>query len=119
MIAHWRKGARDELRSAQLLFEGGQYANALFHCHLAVEKALKTLFMEKEKKEAPFSHNLLDLARLLDRTWTPEQEKALDELTDFVSAARYNDPVWAEHYADEQHASQWIAWGEDFLSSLL
>ena len=37
----WQKGAQEELRSAQILLEHQSYAAALFHCHLAVEKALK------------------------------------------------------------------------------
>src|SRR5262245_34735285 len=41
VIAHWRQGVRNELASAQLLRDGGQYEASLFHCHLAVEKALK------------------------------------------------------------------------------
>jgi len=41
---HWRKGAEDALVMAQLGHEHGKYALSLFHCHLAVEKALKALY---------------------------------------------------------------------------
>src|SRR4051812_14793322 len=41
VIAHWRKGAKNALRVAVLAHEDGEHELALFHCHLAVEKALK------------------------------------------------------------------------------
>jgi HEPN domain-containing protein len=115
VIAHWRKGAKDALESAKLLCEGNQFTNALFLCHLAVEKALKALYMAQYDKDAPYSHNLLDLALSLQQTWSKEQKSALDELTDFVVGARYSDPVWAREYADKAHASQWIDWTQKFL----
>lgn len=118
VVNHWRKGASDALEMARLAYTAGKYDHVLFNCHLAVEKAIKSEYMQKHKTEAPYSHNLLDLAKLLDRTWVAHQETVLDELTDFVSAARYSDPVWAERYADARHAVQWIAEAEKFLSFL-
>jgi len=116
VIAHWRKGARDELESARLLHAGRQYAGSLFHSHLAVEKALKAAYMEQCGDEAPYTHNLLDLATLLGRPWTDAQKAALDRLTDFVVAARYSDPAWAGQYATAEHAAQGITDARTFLS---
>ncbi len=118
IIAHWKNGSRDALEMACLAKKAGKYDHVLFNCHLAVEKALKAEYMQKYDKDAPFTHNLLDLAETLNRKWTDKQKKDLDELTDFVSAARYSDPVWAEKYADAEHASQWIAAAEEVLSFL-
>lgn len=119
VIAHWRKVARDELQSARLLFDGGKYPGALFHCHLAVEKALKASFMEEHRKEAPLTHDLLQLALQLNRSWSDDAKKILADLTDYAVAARYDDPLWAEHEATEDNVAAWISRAETVLSLLL
>jgi HEPN domain-containing protein len=118
VITHWRKGARDALEIAKLALQAGMYDHVLFNCHLAVEKALKAEYMQLHGEEAPYTHNLLDLAETVDRSWTDAQTTALDELSDFVVAARYSDPVWAERYADAPHGSAWLRSAEAFLSLL-
>jgi HEPN domain-containing protein len=118
VIAHWRKGARDALEMAQLAFQAGKYDHALFNSHLAVEKALKSRYMQRHDSDAPYTHNLLELAEELDCPWTDEQKHTLDELTDFVVQARYSDPAWADAYADADHVSQWISRAAEILSLL-
>lgn len=119
VIAHWKKSARDELRSARLLCEGGQYASVLFHCHLAVEKALKALFMEQFKKEAPMTHDLPRIASELGRNWTKEEKIIFADLTGYAVAARYDDPAWAEQEATLENADSWIFRVDGLLSTLL
>lgn len=119
VIAHWRKGARDALEAAHLLHNGGKYALALFDMHLAVEKALKTVYMEQCRKEAPMTHDLLQIANQLDRHWTNEEKTLFADLTTYAVAARYDDPVWAEREATEQNSSAWLTRVTAFLSVLL
>ncbi len=119
VIAHWRKGAWDEWKSAQLLCDGGQYAAALFHCHLAVEKALKARFMARHRREAPLTHDLLQIALQLDRAWTQPERQLLADLTGYAIAARYDDPLWAASEATAANAAGWIRKVETLLSSLL
>lgn len=119
VIAHWRKGASDALEMARAAMGLRKFDHVLFNCHLAVEKAMKAQYMEEHGAEAPRTHNLIDLAESLDRAWSEQQKTDLDELTDFVVAARYSDPVWAEQYADERHASSWVAKTESLLPLLL
>jgi HEPN domain-containing protein len=82
VIAHWRTGARKELQSAKLLFDGGQYAGTLFHCHLTVEKALKAEFMQQHRTAAPMTHDLLQIALQLQQAWTLEEREFLADLTE-------------------------------------
>jgi HEPN domain-containing protein len=119
VIAHWRKGAYDELASAKLLRDGGQYARALFHCHLAVEKALKVLFMREHRREAPFTHDLLRIAAQLPRPWTGDEKRLLADLTGYAIAARYDDPQWAQREATTANTETWIRRVESLLPSLL
>lgn len=74
--------------------------------------------MEEKRREVPYSHNLLELAHLLDHAWSANQEEALAELSEFVAPARYSDPAWAESHANADNASRWIAWVDDFFSRL-
>lgn len=119
IIEHWRKGAREEMQSARLLHEGGRQTAALFHCHLAVEKALKALYMEQYRREAPFTHDLTKLAIQIQRPWTEDEKQMLADLTGFSVAARYDDLLWAENEATTANVLSWIQRIDTFLSSVL
>lgn len=118
VIAHWRKRAKESLKVALLAVEAGSYGLALFHCHLAIEKALKALFMEEHRKEAPFTHDLAQLATMINREWTEEEKRQLARMTEYAVAARYDDPVWAEREATEETAREWIEKADALLSRL-
>lgn len=119
IIKHWRKGARNALDAAKLLEKNHKHDLALFHCHLAVEKALKAGIMEVTKKPHPKIHRLLSLATMLKKNWSTEEQELLDTLSDFAVAARYDDPTWAEKFATAQNAKKWIQKTENFLRSVL
>lgn len=118
VIAHWRKRAKESLKVALLAMEAGSYGLALFHCHLAIEKALKALFMEEHRKEAPFTHDLAQLATMINREWTDEERRQLGRMTEYAVAARYDDPVWAEREATEETAREWIEKADALLSRI-
>jgi HEPN domain-containing protein len=63
----------------------------LFHCHLALEKALKALYMEQKKEIAPFTHNLGSLALRIDLDLDTEEKEFLDVLTPQSVEGRYDD----------------------------
>lgn len=119
VIAHWRKGARESLQLARRAHEDGSFSLAFFHCHLAVEKALKAQYMEEQQKEAPPSHDLFLIAKQLRRSWIREQEEQLGYLTEYAVASRYDDPHWAQLEATEENSTRWLAVAGEFLSSLL
>lgn len=48
MAQHWQNGALDALRVAKLCVENNQYELALFHCHLCIEKSLKSFVYTAE-----------------------------------------------------------------------
>ncbi|MDO8648888.1 MAG: HEPN domain-containing protein [Candidatus Peregrinibacteria bacterium] len=119
VIKHWRKGAQDALDAAKLLEADAKYDLALFHCHLALEKALKAAVMERTKKPHPKIHRLLSLAKLLQEDWSIDDQELFDKLSDFAVAARYDDPAWAEQYATAENSQQWIRRTSQFLSTFL
>jgi HEPN domain-containing protein len=88
LIAHWRKGAKDALHLAKRAAADGLYELALFHCHLAVEKALKAAIMEKTGEPHAKVHALAHFASTLRTEWSPDDRELLDTLSDVAVAAR-------------------------------
>ena len=106
------------MEQAQVLHEHGKYRGILFHCHLAVEKAMKAAHIREHNTNPPKTHNLVELARALSYVWSTEKIDNLDELTDFVVDARYGDPDWSEHTATEERSSFWFNHAEIIISKL-
>jgi HEPN domain-containing protein len=119
VIRQWKEGAAHELRSAKLLAEGGEYSSALFHCHLAVEKALKSKWAEQHATEPPYTHNLVALAENIGGQWTEEEKILLGELSHYSAAARYADALWMQERATQEECNRWIGFAEGILSRLL
>lgn len=97
----------------------GSYTLALFHCHLAIEKALKASYIERFDHEHPYVHDLLGIALLLREDWDDDAKRLFASLTDYAIAARYSDPAWAEKEATKENAKKWIDATGHFLTSLL
>lgn len=58
----WFKQADYDMKSAEVLFENKRYIHAIFMCHLAIEKALKGLYLMRVDTVPPRTHSLLFLA---------------------------------------------------------
>ena len=118
---HWQKRARAELKTARVIFEQEDpelYGEAIFHCHLAVELALKARHLEELNKPAPFIHNLGELAHALRGEWTEDELDDFDELSDSALLARYGDREWYEQSATKENAGRWIEKVERMLSKI-
>src|SRR5207302_63144 len=102
------------LESAELLQHAGKYALVLFHCQLAVEKALKAAYVAEHDSAPPPTHDLLELAETLGREWTEEQKTLLDALSDLAVLARYGDETWQEVQATKDASGGWLAQAKSF-----
>ena len=89
--SYWIKEAKDALTVAEHLFEKKDYSYALFFGHLAVEKILKALYVEKKKEHAPHTHNLQRIARAAALSLDDEKSQTLLLITSFNIEARYPD----------------------------
>lgn len=118
-MTHWQKGARRAFRAAELTYGEGDYELALFHCHLAIEKALKAIYIEQKNTAAPKSHDLSYLASQVTHRLPAEQVELLKELNQFCIEARYSDPPWAERHATKERTDGWMQNVKTVLSSLL
>lgn len=114
--AHWQRGANDSLDVAKLCCGAGKYALALFHCQLAIEKALKALYIERHDAIPPKTHDLLQLVQKIEFPIDDRRRALLDELSDFATLARYSDAEWEYTSATDERAKHWIGIVQEFLS---
>lgn len=119
--AYWRDMARTELKAARLLLEGGDahlYREVLFHCHLAVELALKAEYIRRMDAAAPLTHRLSELADMLDIAMTSVDHDGLDQLSEYAILARYGDREWAASHATNENAIRWLQKSETIIEEL-
>ena len=93
IIKYWQKTADHDYKTMRWLFKGKRYSDALFFGHIVLEKILKGLVVQKIKKEAPYTHNLLllmDRARA-ESVFSKEEIKFLGIVNEFNIRARYSD----------------------------
>jgi len=89
----WVKQADYDIETAKFMFDGGRYFYAVFMCHLAIEKALKGLYLARLKEEPPKVHNLV---YFLNKIGTKPPEpigKFLVKLNEASVATRYPEDV--------------------------
>lgn len=121
-VAHWQKRARAELTAAHILFEKGEpdvYGEVLFHCHLALELAMKAAYIREKDMAAPFTHNLSELASFFPGVAWQNERDAFDQITEYAVLARYGDPQWFVQHATKKNAARWLEKTEKFLSEIL
>lgn len=90
-IEYWNKGAEDDFKTAQVLFDSGRNHHSLFFCHLVIEKMLKAVVTKNTKEPAPYGHSLVRLAELTGLDFSQSQLDDLAEITTFNIRARYDD----------------------------
>ena len=87
----WLDGAEDAIVMAESLLKSPRIGYSLFFGHLALEKVLKALIIEKTKDIPPRSHHLLTLAQKAGLEINAEQEELLSKASDFSLEARYQE----------------------------
>lgn len=121
-VFHWQQRARSELKAAQILFEkqdSDLYGEVLFHCHLALELALKAQHIIEKDSAAPFTHDLGELANELQIVWQTQELEDLDEITDLAILSRYGDKQWHDTHATKENTSKYLLKTEYLLSKLI
>ena len=77
---------------------------------------MKPRYMETNAEEAPYTHDIADLAVLLRDDWNTEELDEFDKLSDFAILARYADTKWLEEEAKKEKVDQWIIRVDHFLT---
>lgn len=91
-INYWRDSARHDLESADVIFKSARFDWCLFVGHIALEKILKAIFVDKHDNDIPPKiHNLVRLAELSELRLDEARILLLDKINDFNIQARYPD----------------------------
>ena len=89
IIAHWKDGAKEARDLARHVAEF-HIDWAFFFWHLAIEKLLKGLMVQKDMQMLTV-HDLMRLSESVELTLTEKERKALAEITTYNIKARYDD----------------------------
>jgi HEPN domain-containing protein len=120
-IDYWLDTANYDLVSAMAMLESKRFLYVGFLCHQVVEKSLKAYFLYTQKKELPYSHNLLLLSEQseFDKHADQKHFALFNELMPLNIQARYpedrelllkvlNNKKCEELYADTKKFYLWI-----------
>lgn len=89
-IEYWTDSADNDLKTADALFETGNYSWTLFISHLILEKALKAHYVKSNNNAIPPKiHNLSRLAELTDLMLDEETEEFHVKANKFNIEGRY------------------------------
>jgi HEPN domain-containing protein len=92
IVEYWKQGSRLNIKSADEIGNGTRnYVDALFLLHLAIEKAMKALCVLKSKDHAPYTHNLLYLAKCAGIELGVKERALVNQLNNFNLECRYPD----------------------------
>ncbi|MFA6296922.1 MAG: HEPN domain-containing protein [Patescibacteria group bacterium] len=91
VMEYWQESAEQDFKIAEYLLKGKKYSASLFFCHLMIEKILKALVVKKTKKHSPYTHKLVNLAKIVNLKLTNEQIDDLTTITEFNIAGRYDE----------------------------
>lgn len=95
-ICHeWFKQAEYDIKSAEIMFEKKRYIHTVFLCHLAVEKALKGLYVQRLEGMPPKTHNLIFLAEKIGLNLPETLHDFIFTLTGVSIQTRYPDELHA------------------------
>lgn len=89
---YWVMTSEEDFVTAKILLDNEKYVQSMFFIHLAVEKMLKEIFVNKNFSEAPFSHNLIKIASSIHALELNNDTKILlADITSFNINSRYDD----------------------------
>lgn len=89
----WFSQADYDIETAKAMLKTGRYIYAIFMCHLSVEKALKGIYAEVLKKDAPKTHDLSYLVKLTGRNLPEELNLFVNNLNDSSVPTRYPEEL--------------------------
>lgn len=91
-VKFWMLSAEKDWTVAENLFSKGNYPQALFFGHLALEKMLKAHWVRDNMEDyPPRIHNLVRLASQTKLSFTTDDLLFLDKMNDYQMEGRYPD----------------------------
>ena len=94
-IEYWLETAKHDYQTMEYLFKGKKYSESLFFGHIVLEKILKALVVNETRKQAPYTHNLVELEKISKIGLGKELIEFLNQVNDFNIRARYPEHKFA------------------------
>ena len=92
-VLEWLKQADYDIDTAEFMARGGRHFYAVFMCHLAIEKALKGLYLHNLQEVPPKTHNLAFLLNRIGLRPDDDRSKVIAILNEANIATRYPDDI--------------------------
>ena len=92
-LEEWFIQAEYDIETAAAMLSSGRNIYAVFMCHLSIEKALKGLWPNKFKEDAPKTHNLIYLYTRLELDIPDNLRQIIDELNKVSIPTRYPETL--------------------------
>jgi HEPN domain-containing protein len=119
IIDYWNTGSQEALEIVHDLYNSKKFHYSLFFCHLALEKLLKALILQKTQEPPPSIHDLIRLAESGKITLTDTQKDDFDEINGFNLKARYDDYKLSFYKkATKDYADIWITKTKEYIEWL-
>ena len=88
-IEYWQETAESNIETASILVTAGKYIEAMFFCHLCIEKIVKALVVKQIKNIPPKSHDLFYLSNLAKLEISEGQSDFMQILMKYQLEGRY------------------------------
>ena len=114
-VEYWTTGSAEDLAAAESLLEKGHLRHSLFFAHLALEKMLKALVVQRTEQTPPKIHSLIRLAVLADLRLDQKRDDCFREFGAYQLEGRYPDSqqfcLGYEEVCEElKRAQEMLAW---------
>lgn len=119
-VEYWLKSSRDDLDTAQKLFELKKFNHCLFFLHLSLEKIIKGVYLLKKNEAPPLVHDLVLLSQKAEIDISPIEKEELVEISTFNIAARYDDyKLKFYQKATKEYATEWLKKGKNLFKKII
>lgn len=89
----WLKQSEYDFNTAKDMFKAGRYIYTVYMCHLAIEKALKSLVAITTSEAPPRTHNLIQLVKICSANLNKKQLQFIAEINTASITTRYPDEL--------------------------
>ncbi|KKP92594.1 MAG: hypothetical protein UR98_C0022G0002 [Parcubacteria group bacterium GW2011_GWA1_36_12] len=103
----WIEFAKKDIRDAEILFKGRSYEGSIWHCHQALEKILKAIIVEKDKR-IPKIHDLPRLSKECEITFSKTILEFLEEINPYYNQVRYPDTALEDIKSSKNTTQKYI-----------
>lgn len=88
-VTEWMAQADYDFETASAMLNAGRFIYCVFMCHLAIEKALKSLYQNRLREIPPKVHSLVYLAQAQKLELSEKIKRFLEELEGVSIPTRY------------------------------